>query len=1132
MCPISSSEIAALNGGYQQQTMAQMQYASGIGQGNVYGGRMTSGVEGDQLVSKGMNRAAGIGVPLAAAGMSLMGLDPFSIGLKAGGAAAGSLGWAGGAAVGAGVALPLMAGMGAAKYAGSQMMEGASQQSALNQTLRGSFNFRNSSGGQGFDRQDMTQIGGMVRSMSEQFGPGGEITGFRELTSLAGKMGSMGFAQGVRDVKDFSNKFKEMVTTLKGMAKDLGTTLEGAMEFAAAAKGSGVFGMGNIAKFTGAAAAGTRGTGLALSEFTGAASIGSQISRSIGGLGKQGAAAGLRTMEQIGTAIKMGVLSEEDIYNATGQNGAEGRQAYAASQLQKSSEFLQTSKGRRFLASIAGKNGTLDEGGVQEVLSGGMDVEETRKRDNQMKTSVGRANFIRNEGRLRGAALERFGGNVAVMQMAEWAQGKGIDLNSTEGQDRGRLFMQRQLHMGRDDIDVAMKIVNAMPAIDRKMQQSHEDEAYFSKLAQDSKQRGIEGIENRFNQAKESVNNKLQQAGQRLFNSGSEALSRWMDKLAGTYEHVMTGRADDAIRAAGYGGASAKAELAAQLGVGGSNPFGSSPVQATKATVSGFTGVGAVEGFAAGFLGTSSLSSLPGMSAVSEILKGKSPQERFRDAGYDITANNDDELQSSLAGVRTKLSQKASAGTLTDKEKELMQGDLLRPGEGLSEGERQQVFGEAIMGSDSSMAGRLLGGAAGSLFGPVGIALGSAVGGAIHSSISGRDEKVSAAGRYATSEEGMKSAYALFGGAGSAVAKETEASMNDELAELKKNGNGQGTRAVELAEQLVAKAYASGGRDAISDDALKSIKEKYGSTGVDTTREGMRRVYGAVVGGAQSQQQKVREEESKRISTRAQKEMDKEKELGIDANVLGPSGLSKEADDAAKLHAKGLAARAGFVATGDPEKDKAAYAKIVSDAEAETSSLAGMSSAGRKELAKKYAGTAYGLQVSGVEAEEKRIEKGLKKGRVTETILGGVGLSLSAEQRKTMNMKDPESQKRLEQFMLENLSTGKGGEGEAHLKEEIQTLMKATKSGNVGEIFKATKAIEDDPEYKKKKKQDQENEEDKNPQLRLQKEGNEYLKLMAKKMIGASDLAAAIKADKDGEDGGKAPTGPGAGAVK
>ena len=43
MCPISSSEIAALNGGYQQQTMSQMQYSQSIGQGNIYGGGMQQG---------------------------------------------------------------------------------------------------------------------------------------------------------------------------------------------------------------------------------------------------------------------------------------------------------------------------------------------------------------------------------------------------------------------------------------------------------------------------------------------------------------------------------------------------------------------------------------------------------------------------------------------------------------------------------------------------------------------------------------------------------------------------------------------------------------------------------------------------------------------------------------------------------------------------------------------------------------------------------------------------------------------------------------------------------------------------------------------------------------------------------
>ena len=598
-----------------------------MSQGNIYGGgSMGSGMQGDQLMSRGMNRAAGIGVPLAAAGMALMGLDPFSIGLKAGGmASASGMGMAGAIGVGAGVALPLMAGLGAAKYAGSQMMEGASQQSNLNQTLRSSFNFRNSSGGQGFQRADMTEIGSMVRDMSGQFGPGGEITGFKELTSLAGKMGTMGFAQGVRDVKEFSSKFKEMVTTLKGMAKDLGTTLEGAMEFAQAAKGSGVFGMGNMAKFTGSRLLRAQGYGLALSEFTGAAEHRESDLHALSAVSesrepRRGYApwADWHRHED-GGALRGGHLQRDRA------DGAEGRQAYAASRFRS-----RRSSCRRLGTSFFGLHCRQERHARRRrragSTAGGMDIEETRKRDNQMKTSVGRANFIRNEGRLRGAALERFGGNVAVMQMAEWAQSKGIDLNSTEGQDRGRLFMQRQLHMGRDDIDVAMKIVNAMPAIDRKMQQSHEDEAYFSKLAQDSKQRGIEGIENRFNQAKESVNNKLQQAGQRLFNSGSEALDRWINKLTGTYEHVMTERADDAIRAAAYGGASSKQELAAQLGVG-ANPFGSkaaagfggntgltnkgargrldalNPVSEMRTTVSSFSGVGEAESLVTGYWG-------------------------------------------------------------------------------------------------------------------------------------------------------------------------------------------------------------------------------------------------------------------------------------------------------------------------------------------------------------------------------------------------------------------------------------------------------------------------------------------------------------------------------------------------
>jgi hypothetical protein len=571
-------EIAQMNGAFQQASMQQQQYSGMIGQGygggSIYGG---GGAMGDRIAGGAMSRAGAVGAPLMAGAAGLMGMDPMSLGLKAGiGAYGAGAGLGGAAMVGGAVALPAMAAYGAASYAGHQAFQGAGQQMDLNATLRSSYNFRNQQGGAGFQRGEMTQIGSMIRDMSGQFGPGGEVVGFRELTQLAGKMNTMGLAQGVKDVKDFAEKFKHMVTSLKTMATDLGTTLEGAMEFAAAAKSSGVFGMKNAAGFAHAARQTAASGGLAVSEVTGAASIGSQISRAMGGLGRQGAAAGMRTIGQIGTAVQMGAITEEDIYNTTGLTGAEGRQAYATSSMEKTASFLQSGRGRRMLASMAGKNGTLDESAVQEFLSGGMSIQETMRLDNKMKSTVGRANFIRNEGRLRGAAMERLGAFLPGIQMQQWAASKGIDINDMD--DRSMLFAQRQLGMGRDEVDSAIKMANAMPRIMEEQRRSDVRDQGQQEFGLMMKGKGIEGVKTRYNQAKQEINNKLQKVGQDLVNGGSEWVESMMNKLIDNYTQTANSDIDNAFQDMMGGGAIGKGAAAKAFGIGGGKGFTRGPM--------------------------------------------------------------------------------------------------------------------------------------------------------------------------------------------------------------------------------------------------------------------------------------------------------------------------------------------------------------------------------------------------------------------------------------------------------------------------------------------------------------------------------------------------------------------------
>jgi hypothetical protein len=546
-----STQTASMISGYQGMYSQQMGYAqqlSGFGY-NPYAGN--SGVMANNMTLGAMR---GVGTA-ANFGMTALGV----------GAGMGVMAAGGGMLAATGVGLPIAAAGAAMGYAGHHMYEGASQQAALNQTLRGSFGFRNSQGGHGFNTADMAGIGGALRDMSHQFGSGGEITSFRELSSLAGKMGQMGFAQGVRDVQTFTKKFKEMTDALKTMAKDLGTTLEGAMEFAQQAKQSGVFGMGKTAAFTSMARQTAVSGGLAMSEVTAMAGIGSQISRSIGGLGSQGAIGGMRTIGQIGTATQMGVLSEEDIYNATGLTGAEGRQAFAAGNMSRTANFLKSGRGRRMISSMADRDGNLDQNALDQFMSGGMGVEETMGSWSGRKDKIGRANFIRNEGRLRGQVLEKIGGFGDAMQMMQWARSKGVDINNMD--DRSMLFAQRQLGMGRDEADAAIKMAQNMPSILAQQNADASNDKLFQRLAQNRKTQGIEGIKNRFAQAQETVNGALEKAGQQIFNDTSSKIEGFLNKLAGVYVESSVQDIDRItrdIRGGGMKGAEARRQFLGQ----------------------------------------------------------------------------------------------------------------------------------------------------------------------------------------------------------------------------------------------------------------------------------------------------------------------------------------------------------------------------------------------------------------------------------------------------------------------------------------------------------------------------------------------------------------------------------------
>lgn len=610
---MSSAEISAQVGAFQQQQMVGIQTAGMLsGYGQSYGHSF-----GQQMGGQFLNQAGAVlgGVGEMASGMLSPGAMAFSgglSGLMSGGVRGAAFGAVGGAALGTALSPVMMAG----QYAAGQAMTGMQQQQQLYQSLGQTFRFPNQFGGRGFTSTEMSGVGSMFRGMASQRGPGGEQVSFNELIGLTQNMSRLGMTNNIRNIQDFQTQFKKMLGTVKEVAKAMSTSLEEAQNIMNSMKSSGIFrDQGMVANAIRATALGGN---LATSEVTQAMGIGSRISRQIGGRGNAGAVAGMMAIGNVGSALQTGILNEEDIYNVTGQTGAAGRQAYAQNMLRSDAQFLMDRrKGRYFLASIAGEDGTIDQDAVNEIIyGGGTSVGRTRQLAHRNSSMAGRLNFMRHEGKLRGEALSQFGGLAKVIGYKGWLESRGLDIND----DRASAYLQRRQGMGADEADQMIRMVQTLPMLMESRKAAVEQGNYSRRLGKMNANRGIAGLKKDIDKAMEKVNNGLREWGASVYDDVSNAIDGVVADITGsvfTYQPADAMRIIQSVRAGGEIGFRARQRL---------------------------TGTGTND-FAAGHITSLGLSSANTM----QNLKAAGDLNRFQAAGYGIDPElNEQGLRNSL----------------------------------------------------------------------------------------------------------------------------------------------------------------------------------------------------------------------------------------------------------------------------------------------------------------------------------------------------------------------------------------------------------------------------------------------------------------------------------------------------
>lgn len=930
---MSSAQIAQLNGSFTQQHAMNMQFAGMIEpHGFNYGGYNTR-QQSEGLAAKVMNSSSAIGAPAAMLGLGLMGMDPLSMGMRAGfGASAAGFGAGGAAMAGMAAGGGMALGLGAIGYMGNQVMQGMQQGQQFNNAMRSGYSFFNPAGqhGRGFGDADIRAIGGNMRNMAGEGGLFELGPSFNELGRLASNMGRMGLADGVRNAKEFTEKFREMMKSVKTIAEDMGTTLEEAQKMMASMKGSGVF--KNQSQVGSAIRSASVAGGLATTEVTGMMNVGSQISRMFGGTGRQGAMGGIKAIEQVGMAVQTGALTEEDIYQSTGLTGAEGRQALAQQQMMQTGSFLKSSKGRWLLASLAGKDGKLDQGSVNDFLTGGMSVSDTRGAAYRNLRGVGRANFIRNEGRLRGAVMEEFGGLAPAMAMMGWAQGKGIDIHSMG--DREMLFMQRQLGMGRDEMDSMMKMVRKMPELLQHRRESMQEDMGAREHGLRAQNSGIEGVKRKLEAARDKVNNEMQKAGQDILNVATDKVAEWGNRLAGTYEeHIIQGvrEAHKVAMMGGREGAAARGSLLSGpigggMGLGGPRQnFSQSRYRDHVQDLQFSARLGTAGSMSSELSGLVGANSSALKKAYADELSGLGGEDRMaafkRHFGKDTEMGRRFRSMDSREQAAFMQQMEGEIGIKSGRLSETFQvpglPDMVGGGSLRTEAQRTEALGRSILGlNQSGLArasgglGATLGAAGGFVGGGFGASIGAAIGGKLGGlggqlieELNGNAKMARAAGGMLDSAEGRRTAFDVLSGAAGSEDRLRVSISNIKGLAAERGGMDKLTdeergqlgfyNAVGMAADLNKVISAKGGIDKLSnsdwDKLIATKKRQVSEMGGDpskVTRESIQQDAAGVSGAAAEQRKAVIQQLATQVGRDSKQEMQALRAGGI-AKLVG-----------------------------------------------------------------------------------------------------------------------------------------------------------------------------------------------------------------------------------------------------
>lgn len=509
----------------------------GYGPGNSFGNRMTSMVGG---FGNMMGSAAPI-MGAVAGGLS-------------GGIGGAIMGFGAGGMIGAGI-----------HHVASSFMSGAHEQAAMERTLS-QFQFSNGASrtGRGFTRNDSMQIGNMVREM-ERIPE--MLTSFGELNRLMDKMGQMGLMQGVRDAGEFMRKFKDTVGVLKDLSKAMGSTMEGALQAFGEARMSGFYSKSDITKsilnrqFTASL------TGMNQGQIGALQAFGAEMGHATGGSRRTGAQHIMRTAGQLGMANQLGYLSNEQIMEMTGKEGAAGIQDLSAQMTQLGYQMGNSNVGQALTLALGEMRdgrytGRMDEELVARVRRGELSLGELKSLARSKASTRGaKLSFAAHKQRLRSEMVGAVGSEGIAMQLQEILGSRGW-----QNPDAQNLVMQR-FGASEEQANLLQQLMPNLQEMGTEMRvQGGQQARQQARNALMRENYSWDAIKTRIGKKiAHHTTDWAKDLGVAVRNSFQNFADDFVDELAGTYTSNLTKNSSNLVRDAMMGSGSARASLSGMI---------------------------------------------------------------------------------------------------------------------------------------------------------------------------------------------------------------------------------------------------------------------------------------------------------------------------------------------------------------------------------------------------------------------------------------------------------------------------------------------------------------------------------------------------------------------------------------